>query len=129
MCTESTRSEVVSVLDCYIISCLNFWDEACWFLSLSIFELLPSSLLLFPRRFGRYVLWPSSGVCRTREPSFSIILSELELQSCYYVDFWTNTRGKGMNSLFPTQWVKKYYCYFSTSIGSTLTNPRRLICR
>ena len=50
------------------ISCLNFWDDACWFLSLRVFGLLSSSLLLFPQRFGRYVLWPS-GVCRTREPS------------------------------------------------------------
>ena len=39
------------------------------FLSLSFFGLLSSSLLLFPQRFGRYVLRPSSGVCRTREPS------------------------------------------------------------
>ena len=45
------------------ISCLNFWDEAWWFLSLRVFGLLPSSLLLFPERFGRYVLRSSSGVC------------------------------------------------------------------
>ena len=29
------------------ISCLNFWDEACWFLSLRVFGLLSSSSLLF----------------------------------------------------------------------------------
>ena len=52
-----------------LFSCLNFWDEAWWFLSLSIFWLLSSSLLLFPQCFGRYVLRPSSGVCRTQEPS------------------------------------------------------------
>ena len=40
-----------------------------WFLSLRIFGLLSSSLLFFSQRFGRYVLRPSSGVCRTREPS------------------------------------------------------------
>ena len=51
------------------LSCLNFWDEACWFLSLTVFGLLSLSLLLFPQRFGRYVLLPSSGVCRTREHS------------------------------------------------------------
>ena len=34
------------------------------FLSLTFFELLSSSLLLFPQRFGRYVLRPSSGICR-----------------------------------------------------------------
>ena len=59
------------------ISCLNFWDEACWFLSLRVFGLLSSSLLLFPQRFGRYVLRPSSGVCRTREPSRNFELRPL----------------------------------------------------
>ena len=34
--------------------------------SLRVFGLLSSSLLLFPQRFSRYVLWLSSGVCRTR---------------------------------------------------------------
>ena len=43
--------------------CLNFWDEAWWFLSLRLFGQLSSSVLLFPQRFGRYVLRPSSGVC------------------------------------------------------------------
>ena len=33
------------------------------FLSLRVFGLFSSSLLLFPQRFGQYVLWPSSGVC------------------------------------------------------------------
>ena len=47
-----------------VVNCLNFWDEAWWFLSLRVFGLLSSSLLLFPR-FGEYVLWPSSGVCLT----------------------------------------------------------------
>ena len=51
-----------------IISCLNFWDEACWFLSLRVFGLLSSSSLLFLQRFGSYVLRPSSGVCQTWEP-------------------------------------------------------------
>ena len=55
--------------NCYFIflSCVNFWDEAWWFLSLTVFGLLSSSLLLFPQCFGRYVLRPSSSVCRTRE--------------------------------------------------------------
>ena len=30
---------------------------------------MSSSLWLFPQRFGRYVLRPSLGVCRTREPT------------------------------------------------------------
>ena len=59
------------------ICCLNFWDEACWFLSLRVLGLLSSSLLLFPQRFGRYVLRPSSSVCRTREPSRNFELRPL----------------------------------------------------
>ena len=43
---------------------MNFCDKAWWFLSLRVFGLLSSSLFLFPQRFGRYVLRPSSGVCR-----------------------------------------------------------------
>ena len=35
-------------LNWIVISCLNFWDEACWSLSLRFFGLLSSSLLLFP---------------------------------------------------------------------------------
>ena len=35
------------------------------------------SLFLFPQRFGRYVLRPSSGVCRTREPSRNFELRPL----------------------------------------------------
>ena len=58
-------------------SCLNFWDEAWWFISLRVFGLLSSSLLLFPQRFGRYLLRPSSGVCRTREPSRNFELRPL----------------------------------------------------
>ena len=37
-------------------------------ITLRFFGLLSSSLLLFSQRFGWCVLWPSSGVCRTREP-------------------------------------------------------------
>ena len=58
-------------------SCLNFWDKAWWFLSLRVFGLLSSSLLLFPQRFSWYVLRPSSGVCRTREPSQNFELRPL----------------------------------------------------
>ncbi len=46
-------------------------------LSLSVFGLLLSSLLLFPQPFGRYILRPSSGVCRTREPSRNFELRPL----------------------------------------------------
>ena len=37
------------------------------FLSLRVFGQLFSSLLLFPQRFGRYVVRPSSGVCQVPE--------------------------------------------------------------
>ena len=47
------------------------------FLSLRVFGLLSSSLLLFPQRFGRYILRPSSGVCRTQEPSRNFELRPL----------------------------------------------------
>ena len=39
---------VISRATVNTISCLNFWDETWWFLSLSVFGLLSSSLLLFP---------------------------------------------------------------------------------
>ena len=48
-----------------------------FFLSLRVFGLLSSSLLLFPQRFGRYVFRPSSGVCRTREPTRNFELRTL----------------------------------------------------
>ena len=44
------------------------------FLSLRVFGLLSSYLLLLPQRFGRYVLRPSSGICQTREPSRNFVL-------------------------------------------------------
>ena len=59
------------------LSCRNFWDKACWFLSLRVFGLLSTSLLLFSLRFGRYVLRRSSGVCRIREPSRNFELRPL----------------------------------------------------
>ena len=42
-----------------------------------IFGLLSSSLLLFAQGFGRYVLGPSSGVCRTRESTRNFELRPL----------------------------------------------------
>ena len=47
------------------------------FLSLRVFGQLSSSLLLFPQSFGRYVLRPSSVVCRTREPTQNFELRPL----------------------------------------------------
>ena len=55
-----------------------FWEYKIFlFLSLRFFGLLSSSLLLFPQRFGRYVLRPSSGICRIREPSRNFKLRPL----------------------------------------------------
>ena len=34
--------------------------------------------------------------------SIRIIVSEFEFQLHYYLHFWTNTLGKGMNSLIPS---------------------------
>ena len=42
------------------------------FLSIRFFGLLSSSLLLFPQHFGRYILWPSSGVCREPSRNFEL---------------------------------------------------------
>ena len=47
------------------------------FLSLRVFGLVSSSLLLFPQRFGQYILRPSSSVYRTREPSRNFELRPL----------------------------------------------------
>ena len=47
------------------------------FSSLRVFGLLSSSLLLFSKRFSRYVLRPSSGVCRTQESSRNFELRPL----------------------------------------------------
>ena len=41
------------------------------------FRTISSFLLLFPQRLGRYVLRPSSGVCRTREPTRNFELRPL----------------------------------------------------
>ena len=49
------------IFSCFKI-CLNLCDENWWFLSLGIFGLLSSSLLLYTQRFGRYVLRPFSGI-------------------------------------------------------------------
>ena len=46
-----------------VFSYLNFWDKPWLFLSLRVFGLLSSCLLLFPQHFGQHVLRPSSGAC------------------------------------------------------------------
>ena len=42
-----------------------------FFLFLRVFGLLSSSLLLYSQCFDQYVLWLSSGVCRTQEPAWN----------------------------------------------------------
>ena len=58
-----------------LFACLDF--KAYQPLSLRVFGPLSSSSLLFPQRFDRYVLWPSSGVCRIREPTLNFELRPL----------------------------------------------------
>ena len=58
-------------------SCPHSWDEDWWILSLRIFGILSSSLLLFLQRFGRYVHQPFSGVYRTWESSRNFELRPL----------------------------------------------------
>ena len=36
----------------------------------------------------------------------NIVINEFELQSCYYIDFRTNTLGKDINSLKGCIWLK-----------------------
>ena len=45
------------------ISYLNFWDKAWWFLSLRVFGLLSSFLLLFPQCFGWHGLYSAFFRC------------------------------------------------------------------
>ena len=52
-------------------------EQTQWILSLRVFGLLSSSLLLFPQCFGQYILWPSSGVCWTWEPTQNFELRHL----------------------------------------------------
>ena len=79
----------------FIFRCLNLWDEFWWFLSLRVCGLLSSSLLLFPQRFGRYVIQPSSGVCRTREPSRNLELRPL-----------LNPRGAACSDSVTHNWIQ-----------------------
>ena len=60
------------------------------FLSLTVFGLLSSSLLLFPQHFGWYVLRSSSGVCRTRETSrnFELILYWIHGDRLFWFRLW-----------------------------------------
>ena len=63
-----------------LASCLNFWDKAYWFLSLRVFGLLSSSLLLFPQRFGRYILW-----CLSNSGTFTELRTTSFIESMEFV--------------------------------------------
>ena len=65
-----TQTRWVSIFGCCVRLLHNF-------LSLRVFGLLSSSLFLFLQCFGQYVLRPSSGVCRTWEPSGNFELRPL----------------------------------------------------
>ena len=90
------------VLLVFSIICLNFWDEAWWFLSLRVFGLLSSSLLLFPQCFGRYVLRPSSGFCRQKSENpcfqknitFILISKYVSVLSIQYPFPWTRKKER-----------------------------------
>ena len=71
--------------------------------------------------------WDSSYGVVDNVPDCNIVVSEFKLQSCYYVHFWTNTLGKGINPLIPISiWVEKYH-YSSTKMALVLNNPWKLI--
>ena len=55
-------------------------------------------LSLFPQRFGRYVLRPSSGVCRTREPSRNRLIGLVG---------WVFTNGPGNLGSIPGHIIPK----------------------
>ena len=46
-----------------------------------------------------FLLWRCPHGVRVKAMDCGIIVSELVLQSCYYIHFQANTLGKGMNSL------------------------------
>ena len=60
----------IMIMDIYIyISCLNFWHEAWWFFISQGFWIIFFIFIVIFKSFSRYVLRPSSDVCRTREPT------------------------------------------------------------
>ena len=107
------------------ICCLNFWDEAWWFLSLRVFGLLSSSLLLFPRRFGRYVLRPSSGVCWTQEASRNFELRPLLNPICelhLYIGSWNIDITTKYDIFICLKW-------FPQRFGRYVLRPSSGVCR
>ena len=81
------------------------------FLSFIVFGLLSSSLLLYSQRFGRYVLRPSSGICRTGEPT-----QNFETRHLY------NPRG----SLILIPLTITYHLYLVMVNGIRISDPRGL---
>ena len=71
------------------------------FVSLRIFGLLSSSLLLFPQRFGSYVLRPSSGVLSNSE-TFT------EIRTTSFIE----STGVACSDSVNHNWVQVFlYCY------------------
>ena len=52
--------------------------------------------------------------------SCNIVVREFELQTRYYVRFWTNTVRKGMDSFIPLVMDKWYRYYSSTTMPLAL---------
>ena len=58
-----------------------------------------------------------------------IVVSEFVLQLRYYVHFWANTLGKGMNTPYPPSYgLNSTATVFSRRMDLALNNLQRLIC-
>ena len=50
----------------------------------------------------KFVGWGPDGV-KVKALDCGIVLNKFELQSCYYIHFWTNTLGKNMKPPLSTK--------------------------
>ena len=73
----------------------EFLRQSLMIFIINVFGLLSLSLLLFPQRFGWYVLRPSSGVCQTRESTRNFELRLL-----------LNPRGVACSDSVSHNWVQ-----------------------
>ena len=57
------------------------------------------------------------------------VISEFELQSCYYIHFWIKALWKVMNSLIPLDMdLNSITAVIFIGLALVLNNPRKLIC-
>ena len=61
---------------------------------------------------------------RNKILDWDIVVNELEYQSFFYIHFWTNAIGKGINSIIPSSFGVKWGYKM---IDFELNNPRSLI--